>query len=454
MRGASLQTRLALVSALVLGACLGAVGVLLDRSFHAAVLTGAEEQLLAVAHGLLGAADESEGRLAIAGYLGEPRLEQPDSGLYAFVEEAGEGIIWRSPSMQASAGDPAAYRPAIRRPAPGESFFGSADEDGAATTKDAARHFALAYTVIWEALGNTQLTFWVLVDQAPYQRQIAAFRRSMALGVAVAALAFVLVQLAALRWGLAPLRRMERRIRRLEAGARQSIGSDYPKELRPLAGNLNRFIAVERGNRRRYRRAMDDLAHSLKTPLAVLHNGLREAAGNDAALLRDQLARMETTVAHQLSRAAAARTALPVDALAAMPVAQRIARALERAYADKGVVVEAVDSPATVRVDERDLMEMLGNLIENAFKYSRQRVRLTARSEAGRVTLGIEDDGCGIDPGRRELVLQRGARADSNTSGQGLGLAAAAELATAYHGRLDIGDSPLGGAALHLTLPA
>ena len=413
-----LQTRLALLSALVLGSCLTAVGVLLDRSFRATVQSGAEEQLRAAAYGLLGAVEESGERIAIDAASGEPRFSQPDSGLYAFVEEAGRGIVWRSPSALTQAGDPAPP-PDIRRPAPGEFFFGAVDSEQA--------RFALAYTVIWEALGSTEATFWVLTDQTSYQRRIAAFRRSMAIGLAAAALAFVCIQLAALRWGLRPLRRMARRIRLLEAGSRQDIGDDYPPELGGLAGNLNRFITCEHDNRERYRRAMDDLAHSLKTPLAVLRNGLREAPARDAHLLREQLERMESTVASQLSRAAAARTALPLDAVAVMPVALRIARALERAYADKGMTVDAEESALAARVDGRDLMEMLGNLIENAFKYGRSRVRLSARAAAaGRVQVRIEDDGDGIDPVMRELVLQRGARADSATAGHGIGLAASA----------------------------
>ena len=443
-----LQARLLLISALVLGTCLGAVGWVLDRSFKAAVRAGAEEQLRAVAYGLLSAAEEQSGALAFGAELGEPRLAQPDSGLYAYVERAEDGVIWRSPSSVVSTGDIGERAPLARRPAPGESVFSVADSSGGPS------RFVMAYTVIWETLGGAELTFWVLADREPFRRQIVEFRRNTTVGLLSAAVAFVIIQLAALRWGLAPVRRMADRLRSLEAGSRDDIGDDYPRELSGLARNLNRFIAYEKANRDRYRRAMDDLAHSLKTPLAVLKNAMREVSTSNACVMTDQIERMESTITHQLLRAAAVRTVMPATAVPVSPVAARIARALERAYAEKAVHVELLEAALAVRVDERDLLEMLGNLIENAFKYTHSRVRISIRPAARqRVAIIIEDDGDGIAPGARRHVLRRGARADTASAGQGLGLAVVLELAEVYQGRLEIEDSNLGGASVRLELP-
>ena len=442
-----LQARLLLITALVLGTCLGAVGWVLDRSFKAAIRAGAEEQLRAVAYGLLSAAEDRAGDLVFGAELGEPRLAQPDSGLYAYVERGEGGVIWRSPSIVVSAGDIGGQSPLGQRPAPGESFFGVAGSGGGPS------RFVMAYTVIWESLGSAELTFWVLADQLPFRRQIVEFRRNTTLGLAGAAVVFVIIQFAALRWGLAPVRRMADRLRGLEAGTRSDIGEDYPTELLGLGRNLNRFIAYEKANRDRYRRAMDDLAHSLKTPLAVLKNAMREVDGCNAGVMREQVERMETTVTHQLSRAAAVRTVMPAEAVPVVPVAARIARALNRAYAEKSVTMELLESPLAVRVDERDLLEMLGNLIENAFKYTRTRVRISVREAVSRGEILIEDDGDGIAPTDRQRVLRRGARADTASAGQGIGLAVTLELAEVYQGRLEIGDSELGGALVRLELP-
>lgn len=442
-----LQGRLLLITALVLGTCLGAVGWFQDRTFKAAVRGGAEEQLRAVAYGLLSAAQDEANELAFGTELGEPRLAQPDSGLYAYVERAQDGVVWRSPSTVVSVGDIGERSPLGRRPAPGESAF------GVAATPSGPARFALAYTVIWEDLGGAELTFWVLTDRAPFRREITEFRRNTAIGLLSAAIVFVVIQLAAVRWGLAPVRRMASRLNSLEAGRRGDIGDDYPRELSGLARNLNRFIAYEKANRDRYRRAMDDLAHSLKTPLAVLKNAMREINGSGASVMNDQVERMETTVTHQLSRAAAVRTVMPAKAVPVYPVAARICRALERAYAEKAVDLELVDVPLGVRVDERDLLEMLGNVIENAFKYTHKRVRISARRANAVVAILIEDDGDGIAPADRQRVLRRGARADTESAGHGIGLAVALELAEVYQGTLELGDSELGGALVRLKLP-
>ena len=439
-----LQGRLLLITAVVLGTCLGAVGWFQDRTFKAAVRAGAEEQLRAVAYGLLSAAQDEANELAFGTELGEPRLAQPDSGLYAYVERARGGVVWRSPSSVVSAGE---KLPLGRRPAPGESAF------GVAATHSGPSQFALAYTVIWEDLGGAELTFWVLTDQAPFRREIAEFRRNTTVGLLSAAIVFVVIQVGAVRWGLAPVRRMATRLRSLEAGRRGDIGDDYPHELSGLARNLNRFIAYEKANRDRYRRAMDDLAHSLKTPLAVLKNAMREINGSSASVMNDQVERMETTVTHQLSRAAAVRTVMPAKPVPVFPVAARIGRALERAYAEKAVDLELVGARFEVRVDERDLLEMLGNVIENAFKYTRKRVRISVRPANARVAILVEDDGDGIAPVDRRRVLRRGARADTESAGHGIGLAVALELAEVYQGALELGDSELGGALVRLVLP-
>lgn len=450
MRAFSLQTRLLLVTIGVLAIGLSAVGWMLDRSHKAAVRTGAEQQLRNIAYGVLGAIDERDGDIVVStGHLA-PRLAQPQGGLYAFVDVPGRGVVWRSPSAAVRGFDlPKNTLP--RRPAPGEHVF--------AREKSAGR-FTFAYTVIWDP-SNTRATIWVFANNAPYREQIAGFRRSAAIGLIGATLAFVIIQFAAVRWGFAPLRRMVARIRALEAGDRADIGDDYPVELGGLARNLNRFVAYERENRERYRRAMDDLAHSLKTPLAVLRNTMRDLQQSVAAIIAEQLGRMETTVAHQLARAVAARPLLPATPLALLPLAVRITRALQTAYEEKGVVVDAPwqrEGPApqesAVRVDESDAMDMIGNLLENAFKYCRSQVRVSVDETSDGVAIVIEDDGDGIPPAKRQAVLQRGARAQDDVAGQGIGLAVVVELAANYGGRLALAESELGGALAHLDLPA
>ncbi|MCX7064774.1 MAG: ATP-binding protein, partial [Proteobacteria bacterium] len=283
---------------------------------------------------------------------------------------------------------------------------------------------------------------------------IESFRRELMLGLAAVVAALMAAQVLAIAWGLRPVAAMAARVQAVEEGRRERMGADYPPELVGLARNIDRFIDHEVTSRERYRKAMDDLAHSLKTPLAVLRNALTAARFEDLKLLREQLDRMESTVAHQLSRAMAARPVVLAGRTAPANVAQRLVKALQTAYMTKNVAVElAVPVELLVRCDERDLMEMLGNLLENAFKYCTSRIVVAARSGAA-VCVTIDDDGPGVPVELRLQLLARGARGDTVEAGHGIGLSVVAELASSYGGALAIETSPLGGARVILELPA
>lgn len=473
-----------------------ATGWIWERLFTTSVRASAEEQMLIVARGLVDATRKDADPAALgrtyvseAGprerapgpsillpdELGEPRLSRPNSGLYAYIETADGSLAWRSPSMTITS-VAAVPNP---RPPPGDSRFHKIEIDGTEP------RFLLGYTVILEELEDLELTFWVLNDQAPFSAEIREFRRSLVAGVIAATLLLIVLQLGTLRWGLRPLRRMAERVRGLHAGQRGDIGEDYPAELAQLARTLNRFVAHELESRERYRRAMGDLAHSLKTPLAVLKNALTTPDRPDKTLFDDQLDRMEATVSRQLSRAAAMPPVLPHEPVPVTPLLERLCRALDKAYAEKHVDVDVRAGDVRVRADERDVMDVLGNLLENAYKYSHSKVRVAAgkdnrhatrafgrKSSAPReeaigldaiaarsnpcevVQIVIEDDGDGIPESAKQYVFERGARADTAHSGHGIGLASAVELASAYGGTVELADSDLGGARVILKMPA
>jgi two-component system sensor histidine kinase PhoQ len=439
-----LRARLLLTSTLVLGLGLGLTGWVLDRSFTASVVAGADEQLKLLVYSLLGAAEEDGATLRFPAAPLEPRLAQPQSGLYATVSDASGVVIWRSPSLHY--GNPAglhlAAPPADHRMKPGSFVFRETDD-----------RFEMFYRVIWETEGDRIFTFRVIADRAPFRLAIASFRRTLMFGLAAVVVALMGAQVLAVAWGLRPVATMASRIEAIEAGHRERMGEDYPPELSGLARNIDRFIDHEISSRDRYRTAMDDLAHSLKTPLAVFRNALPSRHADDQKLLREQLDRMETTVAHQLSRAMAARPVVLAGWTAPAPLADRLIKALRTAYIAKDVAVQQrIPDDLVVRCDERDLMEMLGNLLENAFKYCRSQVVIGAEFGAI-VRLTIDDDGPGVPPHQRVKVLARGARGDTTESGHGIGLAVVAELVSSYRGGLAIDESPLGGARIVLELP-
>ena len=249
----SIQNRLLVTTALVLGIFLTLTGWILDRSFSASVVAGAQEQLRLVIYSLMGSVEEQNGQLAFNDDLFEPRLSQPDSGLYAQVSgDLGE-LLWRSASAFTTSVD----FPDVQGQ-PGSFVFGEAADQEA--------KFYLSYTVIWEGVETERVVFAAAIDQRPYRSSINQFRRSLGLGLGAATLVFIVAQLLALRWGLRPLRTMAEEVQELEAGEREKLSESYPRELGGLAGNLDRFVAHEERNRKRYRNALEDLAIVLKRP--------------------------------------------------------------------------------------------------------------------------------------------------------------------------------------------
>jgi two-component system sensor histidine kinase PhoQ len=437
-----IQSRLLLTTTLVLGISLTLAGLVLDRSVRLSTLSGAEEQLRLVIFSVMGAVETAGRAVRVPDPLPEPRLGQAESGLYAWITDGSGQVRWRSPSVVT--GD--VVGPLSGNLQPGEFRF----LDEPASQNGLLR---LAYAVIWEDPQETVLTFHVAADWTPFGATIQAFRRNLYAGIAAVTALFVLAQILAVRWGLRPLRTMAQEVREMEEGRRQRLSQAYPVELEGLAENLDRFVAHEERSRSRYRKAMEDLAHSLKTPLAVIRNALERVPDDPRTLLAEQLDRMQSTVTHQLSRASVTGPVIvgrPVDVAAQV---ERLLRALATAYRERDVRVSTdLPDPCQVRGDERDIMEMLGNVLENAFKYTRSRVQVSARVDGG-LTLVVEDDGPGIPAEVRRAVLDRGTRADEVQQGQGIGLAVVAELVTLYHGALRIEESDLGGARVVLQLP-
>jgi two-component system sensor histidine kinase PhoQ len=255
---------------------------------------------------------------------------------------------------------------------------------------------------------------------------------------------------------LRPLRRLERQVREVEAGQRQRLTGAFPSELTPLAGNLNALIDTERRRLVRYRNMLDDLAHSLKTPLAAMQSLLSQSAGDGeiAAALGRELARMDRRVSYQLRRArASGATGIGVEPVAVEPVVRDLVDTLNKVYRDKRIVCRRrVSETAVFQGDPGDLTELLGNLLDNAYKYCRGRVEIDAVMRAGRLEIVIGDNGPGVDPEQAQRLLERGARADESVPGQGIGLAVVRETVGLYGGRLALGRSRLGGAEVRIEL--
>ena len=445
----SIQRRLISITSLILVIFLTSTGWVLDRTYSASIVQGAEEQLKLVIYALMGIAEEEGASLVFNQSLADPRLAQAESGLYAIVTTDLKQTLWRSPSLQSIDSAGFSDNLSFANLTPGVFSFSNID--------DAQVKYQLSYAVIWDGIEPSQVVFTAIVDQAPYLAAIADFRQNLWLGLGGATLFFILAQLLALGWGLRPLLVMQREVRELEQGTRSELSNEYPVELSGLAENLQRFASHEAQQRVRYRQALDNLAHSLKTPLSVLRNALVEVA-IDKGLIKDQIDRMQDTVSRQLARVVVAAPVMLSAQIDVAQAARKLVRTLEVAFPKVDLLLELHAQPK-LRIDEGDLLEILGNIIENACKYGKysvcisvDQVPATQANEAG-IVITIEDDGPGIPNAMREDVLSRGLRLDTQVAGQGIGLAVAKELVTLYEGRLSISNSELGGAKVALYFP-
>jgi two-component system sensor histidine kinase PhoQ len=319
--------------------------------------------------------------------------------------------------------------------------------------------YVLAFGVAWEDYAGAEAlyTFTVAEDTTVFQAEIDSFRSTLWRWLGGMAVVLLLAQGVILRWGLRPLRTVTADLQQIEKGRADRLDGEYPKELTGLTSSLNSLIENSKAVQTRYRNSLDDLAHSLKTPLAILQSGCvdsNDAADTSHTLVNEQVERMDEIISHQLQRAAVSgRTTLakpvPVDR-----VVERLLRSLDKVYREKQVTVDLeLDPSATFTGDEADLTEILGNLLENAWKYCRSTVRIVVSTDqhAGGVEISIEDDGPGIAADQVDTVLQRGKRMDESIPGQGIGMSMANEIITLYGGQLVFAESSLGGALLQVS---
>ena len=261
------------------------------------------------------------------------------------------------------------------------------------------------------------------------------------------------------RGGVTPIVRLRRRLADVHAGREPEVGGVYPTEVQPLVDDLNALLAHRDTTVRRAIAKAGDLAHGLKTPLAVLAHEAERARsaghGELAATLAEQVDRMRRQIDYHLAQArAAASGATPGAQCRVYESADALARTLATLHAGRGITLQlTVDPHHSVRVQREDLDEMLGNVLDNACKWTRTRVTAASAAASGWITIDVDDDGPGVPAAMRDVVLQRGVRADEAAPGSGLGLAIVRDLVELYGGAIVLGAAPVGGLRVTLRLP-
>lgn len=250
---------------------------------------------------------------------------------------------------------------------------------------------------------------------------------------------------------ITPIRQFEQEINKIESGEQQLILKKYPNELSSVKSAVNALINAEKGQKQRYRDALDDLAHSLKTPLSVLQNSAEKSEGKT---IKTQVERMDDIIAYQLRRAVVNDHGVIIKSHAVRPVLYRLKDSLLKVYRDKQFdFIINVDEFAKCRMEEDDLMEVFGNLTNNACRFCENIVEITATHNGDVLVIDIDDDGMGFPDKNPSELLQRGIRADSQSEGQGIGLAVSTEIMEAIGGKIELLISPHVGARVRLHLP-
>lgn len=451
MASGSVSRRLLLSVAVPLLLFFGVMMWVLDARFRALSEASLRAQLDAQMVALIASSDPDEaGAVAPTLQSAESRLATPGSGLYARVINRTGKQVWRSPS---NAGTFIEYGPPLL---PGQKTYRRIVGPRSGPVAAVSRGLR------WEdERGRAlDLTFTVAASLEPYEEQLREFRHGLFGGFGILAVLLLAALAVLLRWVLRPLRVLELQIREVESGRREQLEDAWPRELGGVVANLNTLLSGERNRIERYRDTLGNLAHSLKTPLAVVRSCLGGADPKAvAATVNEQVDRMVAIVEHQLKRARSGGASVGQKPVEVLPVAQELRGALLKVHARKDFVIElAVEETALFAGERDDLLEALGNLMENAAKWCRSRVRVsgacrTLDSGARRLQVAVEDDGPGIPAADRDRVMQRGVRADEFTPGHGLGLAMVRDVAQLYGGEFQLGDSPLGGARTVLELP-
>lgn len=426
--------------------------VLLDSIFRGlnaqALRDRLDEQLIAV---LASAEVSPEGRVELSLPDPESRLVTPNSGYYAWIRQHSGAELWRSPSS-------------------GTLALDAKEVAGVGSTvyrmqrlADGSEVAVLSRGLSWEVAegDNRDLEFSVAESTRPYQQQLYRFRRQMTGWFLLLALALLGTLAWRMRRALEPVRRLAREIGAVERGEQEKLSDHFPRELEGVTRNLNALLKAERERIARYRDTLGNLAHSLKTPLAVIRATAAHDSAESRRTIEGEIERMNQIVEHQLKRAAMSGSmTLGSEVVLVAQLVAELRAALLKVHASRDLSIEvAIEKNAGFSGDRGDLMELLGNLLDNACKWCRSRVRVSAtlRGDAPlgeRLCISVEDDGAGIATEDRARVVERGVRADEHQPGHGLGLAMVRDTTLLYGGRFEIAASTeLGGARVVLYLP-
>lgn len=435
----SIRARLLLMASVVLCGFALLFSVAQLEAYSAGLEDQLRRRLAADARTVLAAVDVRGDQLVMPAGLLDPRFEQVESDLVALIYAEDGRLLWRSPS----AGDfEIDYRPRFE---PDQVVFKRVSHGG-------EDYFIHDLDLRIGARGYSIITG---DNTDEFDKNLRTYRRQLGLWLGASFVGVLLLLWLGLVWALRPLRDVRRQLAAVEQGKREQLEGTFPTEVAGLARGLNRLLTAEHARQMRIRTTLTELAHGLKTPLAVMTEMCRSLVpGDTRATLEQQIQRMNQQVSYQLQRTVPGRGGLASTRLALQPVLEKLCTALDKVYRDKQVRWRIELPGVGLALSEAQVLELFGNLLENAFRLCLSEVRVRARREARGLWLDVDDDGPGVPPALRERIVERGGRADSRHPGQGIGLAVVVDMLEELGGALEIADADLGGASFRLFFPA
>ena len=420
-------------------------GVFLSEAFRRTAERGLSSLVVAHSYNVIGALSRDEtGRLVGQPDMGDPRFDAPLSGWSWSISE-GEGDAAAIRSTSASLGGETLTLPGLDV-VPFEDFrrtFRTLDASGQPIT--------VTETQILVDEGEAPVSITVSASMAEIEMEVAEFRTTLALFFTAFGLGLLGATAVIVRFGLKPLARIRAELAAIREGAQETITGEQPREVEPLVREVNALLASNRDIVERARRQVGNLAHALKTPLAVIRN---EAESNGASGIVEQADEMRRNVDTYLNRARIAAVRDTAHARTPVaPVVETLTRVLGRLHDERAFEAGVTGEPVFAG-ERQDLEEVLGNLMENAARFAASHVTVSAHADGNRLTLEVADDGPGMSAEERSLATTRGVRLDQRRSQSGLGLSIVRDIVEAYEGELAFDEAEGGGLAVKVALPA
>lgn len=432
----SLKIRLMLSALLMIVVMLPIIGFTLNNAFDKQLKSAISNELRAYSYSIFSVAEVENNQLIMPEQLLENQFNVIQSGLYAQINHKTNllnlandkpNTLWRSRSLIGLT-----LPTKLSSPEMGQSSFSEVLIENKA-------HLVYSFSANFNNDGQSfPITLQIFKDQTEFLSVASEFKQQLWTWLILLMLVFIAVQFIWLMWTLKPLSKLAIELASIEKGQKNALKEVYPVELEQVTMQLNVLLATEQNQRRRYRNALSDLAHSLKNPLAVMQSQTDLSASSV-----EQLTHISRMIEHQLKRAQSAGESSWHLGFLVKNTAEKLIKTLAKIYKDKELTFTTeISKTALFKGDETDLMEILGNVLDNACKAAKNNVSLVVKGNENKLTIVIEDDGVGIKISQQQTILSRGTRSDTYQKGHGIGLAIVRDLVASYQGELRIEKSP------------